>query len=118
MRFLPEEVENIQQALISNAIKYRVPDRPPRITARCQRSAGFIVVTVSDNGQGLDLPRDREKVFGLFQHAHVAPSGAGVALCTIRRIMGRIGGAIDAESRSGEGCDFKLFFPCTGAEGG
>lgn len=117
VRFLPQQVENIQQALISNAMKYRVSDRPPRITVRCQRSAGFIVVTVSDNGQGLDLPRDREKVFGLFQRAHVAPSGAGVALCTIRRIMERIGGAIDAESRSDRDAISNCSFPAPARRG-
>lgn len=112
VRFLPQEVENILQALVSNALKYHAPDRPLRITLRCVRKNNGVVVTVSDNGQGLDLPRDFDKVFGLFQRAHVQPSGAGVALYTIRRIMERIGGTIDVESRLGEGSDFKLTFPC------
>lgn len=110
--FLPQEVENILQALISNAMKYRAPDRPPRITICCHRAEKSVVVTVSDNGLGLDLPRDLEKVFGLFKRAHVTPSGAGVALYTIRRIMERIGGSIDVESRLGQGSDFFLSFPC------
>lgn len=112
--FLPQEVENILQALISNAMKYCAPDRPPRICVGCQRKGEFVVVTVSDNGLGLDLSRDREKVFGLFKRAHVTPSGAGVALYTISRIMERIGGSIDVESRLGEGSDFLLSFPCAG----
>ncbi|MGA9433764.1 MAG: hypothetical protein WBV62_05965 [Roseobacter sp.] len=78
--FLPQDVENILQALISNVIEYRAHDRSPGITVCYQRQGKFIVVAVSDNSLSLDLPRDHKKVFGLFKGAHVIPTGAGVAL--------------------------------------
>ena len=60
-------------------------------------------IDVTDNGSGLDLPRDEAKVFGMFQRAHAEPAGQGVALYTIRRFMERVGGRIDVRQADGGG---------------
>lgn len=118
VHFLPLEVENILQAVLSNAIKYRCPDRRLRILLRAHGDSDMTYLTVADNGTGLDLAQDEEKVFALFQRAHVTPEGAGVALYTIRRIMSRIGGSIDVESEAGSGSTFTLRFPQAGLQAG
>lgn len=109
--FLPLELETILQALVGNAIKYRVAGRRPRIDIRSRAEAGAVLISVQDNGSGLDLPRDAAKVFGLFQRAHSTPGGAGVALYAIRRLLERSGGSIEVAGEPGVGSTFTVRLP-------
>jgi len=109
--FLPPDIENILKAVISNAVSYREPSRRLSVKVKSAMVDNAVVVTVSDNGTGIDLEQDMAKVFGLFKRAHVEPDGAGVSLYTIRRTMMRIGGSIDVTSKPGEGSNFILSFP-------
>ena len=109
--FLPQEMEDIFQAILSNAIKYRAADRRLRVTISSTQSASGTTIRIADNGSGLNVTRDYDKVFGLFQRAHVTPEGAGVSLYAIRRIMEQIGGTVDVESEEGLGTTFALHFP-------
>ena len=97
--------------LIGNALKYADPNRAPKVHLRSWDIPGAVCVSVRDNGTGLNLPRDEEKVFGLFKRAHVDPPGSGIALYTIRKILERYGGNIKIDSKLGEGTQFTLTFP-------
>ncbi|MEP0627892.1 MAG: PAS domain-containing sensor histidine kinase [Lentilitoribacter sp.] len=116
--FLREEVENIFQVMLSNAISYRVADRALRIDVSSFSSEDGVTLTITDNGSGIDLTRDLEKVFGLFQRAHVTPTGAGVSLYAIKRILKQIGGDIDVCSQLGTGTTFAIYFPATPKQNG
>lgn len=109
--FLRQEVENIFQEMLSNALKYRSPDRKLHIDVRSYKTEHDTAITISDNGSGFELPRDKGKVFGLFQRAHVIPEGAGIALYSIRRMFDQIGGEIDVDSSKGVGTTFTMHFP-------
>jgi light-regulated signal transduction histidine kinase (bacteriophytochrome) len=111
LRFLSQEFENMVESLVSNAIRYAHAERRPRVEIRSDLDGGDVVLRVSDNGRGLNLPRDEAKVFGLFQRAHSVPEGTGVALYAIRRIMEKLDGQISVESNPTEGCTFALRFP-------
>lgn len=109
--FVPRETENILQSMIGNAIKYHAPGRRPRICIRSRTRPGGVEISISDNGTGLDLPRDADKVFGLFKRAHSTPEGAGVSLYAIRRVLERAGGSIDVTGQQGSGCCFSIRLP-------
>jgi light-regulated signal transduction histidine kinase (bacteriophytochrome) len=111
VHFLPQEVENVLNVLISNALCYRDPTRRPLIKLSSWQEDDNVCVAVQDNGAGVDLPADADKVFGLFQSAHSQPQGAGVALYSVRRMLERLGGSITARGARGEGCTFELRFP-------
>jgi signal transduction histidine kinase len=96
------------QHLIDNAVKYRSPDRPPRITIAAEPAEpGFWLFRVADNGIGID-PEYFDKIFDIFQRLHpdsgVDGTGLGLALC--RRVVQRFGGRIWVESAPGQGSTF------------
>ena len=95
------------QNLISNAINYRHPDRPPAIDVQVVSRFNDCELRVSDNGVGIE-PEQQERVFALFQRLHtedqVPGTGMGLAIC--RRIAQRHGGEISVTSNPGEGSCF------------
>lgn len=109
--FVPMEMENILQSMIGNAIKYSEPRRRPRICISSRRLPNHVEISIEDNGTGLDLPKDVEKVFGLFKRAHTTPDGAGVSLYAIRRVLERARGAIHVTSTQGRGSRFSIRLP-------
>lgn len=109
--FPPFEVFSLLENLVDNALKYRHPDRPLYLHMRSAVIDNAVQLIVRDNGRGLTLPRDEEKVFGLFKRAHVSPPGNGVALYTIRKLLERVGGEISVDSEKGEWTEFCLTFP-------
>jgi light-regulated signal transduction histidine kinase (bacteriophytochrome) len=97
------------QNLISNAVKYRAPERALEIRIdMAAASAGHLSVQVTDNGLGFD-PADAERIFEPFQRldsATVEGMGLGLAIC--RRIAQAHGGSISADGRLGEGASFTV----------
>lgn len=98
--------------LLSNALKYRHPARPPRVVLRSYAVADYRVLEVQDNGLGFDL-HQRAKVFGLFQRLHDHVEGSGVGLFVVQKILDNAGGRIDVDSQLGVGSTFRAYFPAS-----
>jgi PAS domain S-box-containing protein len=94
------------QNLISNAVKYRKPDHPPKIHVNAEARDGAWVFSVADNGIGID-PQYQEQIFRIFGRLHgkdVPGTGIGLALC--KKLVERSGGTIWVNSANGEGSTF------------
>lgn len=106
------ELERLFVNLIGNAVKYRAPDRPPRVAVSAVAHVEGWLFTVADNGLGI-APEQLERVFGIFQrlHADEAYEGSGIGLAVCRKIVERHGGRIWAESVEGEGSAFRFILP-------
>src|SRR5690606_8594699 len=59
-------LDSILVNLISNAIKYRSEERQCKIEFNIENAMGYTVLEIKDNGIGIDLEHNGEKVFGLF----------------------------------------------------
>jgi signal transduction histidine kinase len=108
--FAAKHVHSVLLNLISNALKYRHPDRAPVVQVRSYREAGRMVVSVQDNGLGLSEPQQRE-LFGLFKRLHPHIEGTGVGLYLVKKILNQAGGHIRVESKLGLGSTFTVTFP-------
>jgi PAS domain S-box-containing protein len=112
---IAEEVQVMQlfQQLISNAIKFRHPQRKPRVSVSAVRTDGFWEFQVGDNGIGFD-PQEQD-VFELFRRVHSTRGygGTGVGLAICRRIVLRNGGRIWVESEIGKGSVFHFTLPAS-----
>jgi len=98
------------QNLIANAIKYR-SESPPRVQVSAQTGSGEILLSVSDNGIGID-PKHQEQIFEPFRRLHgrsIPGAGLGLAIC--RRVIERYEGRIWVESEPGCGATFLFTVP-------
>ncbi len=100
-------VEQVITNLLDNALKYRDPVRPLRLTVRGQvlsARAGepgseMRLYEIEDTGRGI-AERDRERVFELFRRAGgQGVPGEGVGLAHVRALVRRLGGRIELELR-------------------
>jgi signal transduction histidine kinase len=100
------------QNLVSNAIKYRDPERTPRVHISALRERGFWRVCVEDNGIGI-APEHQRQIFAIFKRLHSRDRypGAGIGLALCQTIIEREGGRIWVESSPGKGARFCFTLP-------
>ena len=103
-------LENIIQNLITNAIKYKSPERSPVIRISSKKEDGFTQLIFEDNGRGIDLDTYGPKFFQLFQRFHLDVEGSGIGLHVVRTMMNKYGGKIDVDSEVDKGTTFTLYF--------
>jgi signal transduction histidine kinase len=107
---VPPYVESIFYNLISNAIKYRDPDRHPVIKVKTKLEKDFVVLSVTDNGLGIDLAKYKSSMFSLYKRFHLHMEGKGLGLYLVKTQMIALGGKIDVESRLDKGSTFFVYF--------
>jgi sigma-B regulation protein RsbU (phosphoserine phosphatase) len=109
VRFSQKNLKSILYNLISNAIKYHSPKRKPVIHISMQEEIDYQVLTVKDNGLGIDMSK-KEKMFALFQRLHSHVPGTGMGLFIVKKMVENAGGKIEVESQIDAGTTFKIYF--------
>ncbi|WP_345235807.1 PAS domain-containing protein [Hymenobacter saemangeumensis] len=108
--FSPKNLRSLIYNLLSNALKYRHPERPPRVRISCQPAGNSLVLTVQDNGLGVSA-QQQQRLFQLFQRLHTHVEGSGVGLYAVKKIVENAGGTIAVASQEDVGTTFTLTFP-------
>jgi PAS domain S-box-containing protein len=105
-----DQLVQLFQNLISNALKFRKDDLP-HIHISAIRSDEEIIFSIQDNGIGID-PAYQEKIFIIFQrlNGHRFP-GTGIGLAICKKIVERHAGRIWVESEPGKGSTFYFTIP-------
>ena len=103
-------IESIMLNLLTNAIKYKSENRQLKITINASEVDDIVYLTFQDNGIGIDLERNRDKVFGLYQRFHNYPDSKGLGLYLVKSQVETMGGTINIESEVNKGTTFTLTF--------
>ncbi|WP_231567317.1 ATP-binding protein [Lacinutrix sp. Hel_I_90] len=101
-------LESIIQNLISNAIKYKHPERNPVVEITSQFSNGNIIFKFSDNGLGIDLKKFGKDIFELYKTFHHNEDAEGVGLYLIKNQIESFGGTISVASEVNVGTTFTI----------
>jgi len=107
---VPAYLDSILLNLISNAVKYRAHDRPAFIWLRAQAKPDGVLLTVQDNGLGINLTKYRSKLFGMYKTFHDNEDARGVGLFITKNQVEAMQGTIQVESEVGVGSTFIIQF--------
>jgi PAS domain S-box-containing protein len=107
----PQQLVQLFQNLLENALKYRGPERPV-IVVSAARDGDFWRFSVADNGIGIDR-QYFERIFVLFQRLHPRNKypGTGIGLSLCKKIVERHGGRIWVDSEHSRGATFHFTLP-------
>ncbi|MBU1707074.1 HAMP domain-containing protein [bacterium] len=117
----PIQIRQLLQNLISNSLKFRKPNEPPVVTISSRyvgkegaNQEDYYEITLEDNGIGFD-EKYVDEIFLPFRrlHSRTEYEGTGIGLAVCRRIVGRHGGSISAQSTEGKGSKFIIRLPKT-----
>ncbi len=102
-------LQSIIKNLVSNALKYRSPERPLQLIINTRRERRFILLSVTDNGIGIDLERHQDKLFQPFKRFTSHADGKGLGLHILKSLVEKNGGHIEIESQLDDGTSFLVY---------
>lgn len=103
-------LESILLNLLTNSLKYRSSKHPLKISITSEKVNENVVLVFKDNGIGIDLDRNRDKIFGLYQRFHSHTEGKGLGLYLVKSQVEAMGGTINIESEVDKGTTFTITF--------
>lgn len=107
---VPSYIESILTNLITNSIKYRSEEKTPIIEISSHIEDKYTVLTIKDNGIGIDLEKYGEKIFGMYKTFHNNKDARGIGLYMTKNQIEAMNGKVTVESKINKGTTFKLFF--------
>lgn len=102
-------LESIFYNLIANSLKYSAPNKVLELTIKSYLHDGKPVITVKDNGQGIDMEKCAGKLFCPFYSSDT--NGIhGLGLYLVKSHVEAMGGTITVHSQLGNGTEFIMQF--------
>ena len=119
-----DQLTQLFQNLVDNAIKYGAPDSTVTVTADAATmppatggTAGetpAVAVAVADQGEGIPrehLPRLTERFYRVDAARSRAVGGTGLGLAIVKHIVSRHRGQLRIDSEAGQGSRFTVYLP-------
>jgi PAS domain S-box-containing protein len=103
-------LESIFLNLMTNSLKYKSSKRQLKINVTSKIDGDEIIIIFGDNGIGIDLERNKNKIFGLYQRFHDLPDSKGLGLYLVKSQVEAMDGIISVESEVDKGTTFIIKF--------
>lgn len=107
---LPAYLDSIILNFLTNGIKYRNEEKESYIRLSSTKEKNHVVLNIEDNGLGIDLEKNRKKLFGMYKTFHSHKDARGIGLFITKNQIEALGGRINVESEPGKGTCFKIYF--------
>ena len=104
-------VHSILFNLISNALKFRIPESDQIIDIITNQDEDYLHLIIKDNGIGMDLERYGDQLFKMYKRLNTQTSGKGLGLYITHFQIEALQGSIDVASAPGEGTTFTVKIP-------
>jgi signal transduction histidine kinase len=102
-------LKSIFSNLLSNSLKYASANRRPEITIKAVKQGKNVLLSFSDNGQGIDMDRHAKNLFLPFSRFSLKKQeGKGLGLYIIKSMIERNGGRIEVKSKLDAGITFSM----------
>ncbi|MER5609607.1 ATP-binding protein [Micromonospora tulbaghiae] len=108
---------NLLVNLVSNSVKFRRPDVPPKVHVSARLVDGEWEISCQDNGIGIE-PEFADKIFVIFQRLHSkdAYPGTGIGLAIVKKIVEYHGGRVWVDTDADEGTTIRFTLPALEAD--
>jgi PAS domain S-box-containing protein len=106
IHFPPKYFSSILHNLISNSLKYKSTERRPYIYVKTIRKEDKVILSVKDNGLGIDLHEHKNDLFKIRKVFHYHSDAKGFGLYITKTQIETMGGRIWVESQPGVGSTF------------
>ena len=107
---IPAYIDSIIINFLTNAIKYKRLDINPKITLEAEQNDDAIILSITDNGQGINLEKHGDRLFGMYNVFHKHKDSRGLGLFIVKNQIEAIGGKVEVDSTVGKGTNFKIHF--------
>lgn len=116
VEYIPAYMESLFLNMLTNALKYKHPERNPEIKIKSGMDSNSIWIRFQDNGSGIDLQRHGNKIFGMYKTFHRNKDSRGIGLFITKNQLESTGGEISVESQVGIGTCFCINWKCNTSE--
>jgi signal transduction histidine kinase len=110
---IPAYLDSIFLNFLTNGIKYKSNDKDSFVKINSELLNDFVLVSIEDNGLGIDLKRHGSKLFGMYKTFHKNSDARGIGLFITKNQIEAMGGKIEVESEVGKGTIFKIYLKLT-----
>ena len=110
IKAIPAYLESILMNFMTNAVKYKDPNRDPLITLTINRNQDYTILSIADNGLGIDLKKYGSKLFGMYKTFHDHKDARGIGLYITKNQVEAMNGKIITTSEVGKGTTFNIHF--------
>lgn len=112
IKTIPAYIDSIFLNLLTNAIKFKNPDvKNPFVKITLESKPNELTIKFQDNGLGIDLKRQKDKIFGMYKTFHNHPESKGLGLFITKKQLEALDGQISVKSEVGVGTTFTLHIP-------
>lgn len=109
MVYFKAHIDSLLSNLLTNAIKYRRQDIPVHIEVTSRKEKEYLILSVKDNGIGIDLAKNMNKLFQPFKRLTNQGTGSGLGLSIVKRMIEKDQGYLEVFSEPGRGTEFKAY---------
>lgn len=110
IKAVPAYIESILMNFITNGVKYKDPERDPIINLSATSNNGYTILSIADNGMGIDLKKYGDKLFGMYKTFHDNKDSRGIGLYITKNQIEAMNGKVIACSEVGKGTTFNIYF--------
>ncbi|NJB70697.1 PAS domain S-box-containing protein [Saonia flava] len=110
IKVVPAYIESILMNFITNSVKYKDPNRKPIVSLKAKKLENYTLLSISDNGLGIDLNKYGDKLFGMYKTFHNHSDAKGIGLYITKNQIEAMNGYVTTQSEVGKGTTFNIYF--------